>query len=733
MNLPSLHSPPMPCCKRPQQRGSVLVQFALLLGVLVVILGIVDVGYMYYAKRDLQRIADQAAIDAVQNIAYGPSTSPSACTTAGETSIRNNWPIAINQNAQETKVICGNWMPNPPSGQERFRTSGELNAARVIVHGTTPILLPGPWSRTVSAEAIAKRNEPLAVFSVATTLVSVGCHQQLAPLIQLLKIVGVGNPCVTVGGYEGLVGAQVSATGLLKALGLPLDANLTIADINNLLVAKKVSLGFLLDTALTLGGHTELLGFNAELLSLLNAKLGLDALNLEIPLGSGPNGPGIFAAIHAPDGTTGSALNVQLDVLDIVTAAVGIGTSGRGISIPGLSVQIPGILPNLLQVKAGIIEPPSIGIGSVGATAYNAQVRLYADVDTGGGVLGGLLQLLGTRIKLPIFVDVARAKATVEEISCKVPGQNSSTKIRVDASVAQACIGKVSGDPFSTRTPICESIGNETLISVLGLVKINNKVSVNALKNSYLSPEIKADETWRTPGNSLNLGTTLSDLVTELLRLVGELLGSPTNGQWSPAENEASATKIANYYLGIGSATHPKGPIPKNQYLGDGLAGLGHGPKGVYDIPLLRDRLQTDIDRNTKSCFLLPFLCWTNNEWNSWARDIESANTASGRACWGATPEGNVTAGIAGTADDVSRFNQCVERELKEALLEAPNTKPNFLQVLLDPLLSLLKELLNPLGNLLAGPILRDLLGIELGVNDVNVTEVGCGSAQLVY
>ena len=53
--------------------------------------------------------------------------------------------------------------------------------------------------------------------------------------------------------------------------------------------------------------------------------------------------------------------------------------------------------------------------------------------------------------------------------------------------------------------------------------------------------------------------------------------------------------------------------------------------------------------------------------------------------------------------------------------------------MLLAPLLDVLKAILDPLGNLLAGPVLRDLLGIELGLNDVNVKSVGCGSAQLVY
>lgn len=714
------------------QGGSILVQFALILGVLITILGILDIGYMYYAKRDLQRIADLAAIEAVQNIDHGTGTATENCSDGGLRSLAKNWPLAVSRDTERTSVTCGNWDPGNTENRH-FRSNGVLNAAHVTTQGTSLTILPGPWSRTIKAEAVAKRNEPLVNFSVGTRLLGIGCNQKLAPLIQLLKIVGVGDPCLTVGGYEGLVGAQISASGLLKALGLPLDTDLTIADVNDLLAAEKVSLGFLLDTALRLGGHSELLDLNAELLRLLGLGLGIDALHLEVPLGSGSGETGIFASIHAPDGTSASALDVQLNVLDIVTAAVGVGTTGRGVSIPGLSIQVPGVLPNLLQVKAGIIEPPSIGIGGVGATAYNAQVRLFVNVDTTGGVLGGLLQLLGTQIKLPIFVDVARATATVEEITCKVPGKNSTTSIRVDASVAEACIGKTTGDPFSTRTPICKSLQNETLVSVLGLIKIRNQIHISALEDDYTSPALKAGDTWTTPGNSLNLGDTLFGLVDELLRLIGELLGSPTGGQWSASQNEESAVKMADYYLGKSSPNHPGGAIPKDAYLGDGLLGLGRGPKGVYDVPLLRDRLQADINRTTQSCFLLPFLCWQTNEWASWANDIESANIASDRACWGVTPEGFVTAGAAGTAVDVARFNQCVERELKEALLETPNAKPNFLQVLLSPLLEVLKAILNPLGNILAGSILSNLLGIQLGVNDVNVNSIGCGSAQLVY
>ncbi|MBB1599340.1 hypothetical protein A9977_04715 [Variovorax sp. UMC13] len=66
-------------------------------------------------------------------------------------------------------------------------------------------------------------------------------------------------------------------------------------------------------------------------------------------------------------------------------------------------------------------------------------------------------------------------------------------------------------------------------------------------------------------------------------------------------------------------------------------------------------------------------------------------------------------------------------------LQEPAGSKPNFLQVLLNPLLKAVASILDPLGGLLAGPILRDLLGIQLGLNDVEVTSVGCGNAKLVY
>lgn len=719
-----------PWPRRARQTGSVAISVAIAFGTLIVLLIGIELGYLFYQKRELQKAVDLAALAGAAFVApldcgEGVTHAKASANGTGPGDPQRNLPPAFM--LEDADITCGRWDPTAYADAPHFGPGvTDYNAIRIAMQREAPPLLPFfPGTRVIAAEAVAMREEPLAVFSVGSTLVHVGCHQKLAPLVQLLKIVGTGDPCVTVGGYEGLVGAHISASGLLAALGLPLTADLTIADIHALLAARTVKLGLLLETALKLAGQEALLDVNARLLSLLDAQLGIDALDLEIPLGTGPDGPGIFAAIHAPEDTKATALDVQLDVLDLITAAVGVGTSGRGVSVPGLGVQIPGILPNLLEVKAGVIEPPSIGIGGEGATAYNAQVRLYIDVDTAGGAVGGLLQLLGTRVKLPIFVDLVRAKATVEHLSCESPLSDSTAQLRVDSSVAQACIGKVSGDPFSIRTPICESLENETLVSVLGLLKLDNRVKVDAFHQSEISPPLRAGETWQTAGNGLDLGTTLAEVVNELLRLLSEaLLGSPTGGDWTPAENEEAAIQMARYYLGLSSPAHPGGPMP--------TVPLGaSGPTGAYDVDALATRLSADMNRMSQSCLLLGLICWKNDEWADWARHVRTV------ACIGAVPEeGFVTIGPAGTPLHVDRYNRCVERELKEELMKPPpssGTQSSLLQTLLGPLLDLLEAILNPIGNLLAGPVLSDLLGIDLGVNDVNVRSVGCGHARLVY
>ena len=102
-----------------RQGGSLLVQFALLGSVLFLLLGVVDLGYMYYAKRDLQRIADLAATQAAQAI-NAERSNRAACVAAGEDSITANWPVPLTRNSTQTVVSCGNWNPADPARHPRW-------------------------------------------------------------------------------------------------------------------------------------------------------------------------------------------------------------------------------------------------------------------------------------------------------------------------------------------------------------------------------------------------------------------------------------------------------------------------------------------------------------------------------------------------------------------------------------------------------------------------------------
>ncbi|MDD3763895.1 MAG: pilus assembly protein TadG-related protein [Nevskiales bacterium] len=710
-----------------RQRGSVILFAALGISMGVIMLSITNIGFLYYYKREYQKTADLAALAGAAELWDRTASRCGAAVSEATDLINQNLVGRQHDTPGPEDVQCGIWASGDGFAAN---TGASANAVRATVRGTPPRFLSFFPPTVIKAEAIAIQQAPLASFSIGSTVIDVSND---SPLGVVLGAVGIPLEASLIG-YNGLANAQVSASGLLQALGLPLDLGADIGTVNDLLVAEQVSLGFLLDTALTLAGHNELLGLNAQLLSLLSAKLGLNAANIQIPLGTPPGGdgvPGLFASIVAPDATTGSALDVGVNVLDIIAAAVGVGTSGHAVSIPNLSVAIPGVLPNLLRIQSGIIEPPSIAIGGVGATAYNAQVRLYADIDTAGGLVGGLLELLGTRIHLPLFVDIGRAKGTITDIVCEVPHRESTATIRVESSVAELCVGKADGDPFSTRTPICDTIGNETLISVLGLIKVHNHISLDLLDadSDYYdytlpqeSPPLRAGESWTTPGNPINLGSTVAQLVDELLRLLGELLGSPTQTAWTGAENEAAAQSLADYYLGIGADS--LGSLPVAQL---GLL----GPDGAYNTHALVDRLNADINRDSQGC-LLGLICWPTNDWTNWANGVGYYSGLSdaiiGGSCW-------LGAGITGplaNQGNVDSYNSCIRNELTSELLDGPTSdNPNFLQVLLDPLLDLLGALLDPVGNLL-GSVLDDLLGIQLGKNDVEMIAVGCGQVGLV-
>lgn len=462
--------------KRPRQfsfnrpRGGMSVTMMLVMLALLAMLGLVEIGYLFWAKRDAQKVADLAALAGAQRLEL--CTSDNSDNSAARQSA-----LTQNRFAGSLQIRCGNWSATRDT-TNRFQATVDAanprNAVQVIAQRSVlPFFGQNTSLPTVSVQAVARRSEPTAVFAVGSQLLRTRGDSLL---MSTLRLIGLDVTNATVLSYDGLAQANVTPSGLLKALNIPVSANLSVADFNRLLAVNKISLAQLVDATATVVGRDTTVGVQLRALSDLVATR-LDITKLNIALGSESGGGGLFAEVISPDGTAGSALESKISVLNLISTAISIANEGNGIAIGGLNLL--GI-----NVQAGVVEPPSIAIGGVGSRAYNAQVRLMADVDSNNlFALGPLLQLLGTRLHLPVHVDVANAMGTLTGIQCG--GTSPQATIQVDSSVLRACVGNVDPAQRFSKNNVCDNtLQKEQLLTLLGQPLINDKITLPALTSS---------------------------------------------------------------------------------------------------------------------------------------------------------------------------------------------------------------------------------------------------------
>nr|WP_282276536.1 TadG family pilus assembly protein [Stenotrophomonas sp. PS02297] len=704
------------------QRGGGSVMMMLLLLGLVAILGLVEIGHLYWAKREAQKVADLAALAGAQRL--------------GLCSSDNQDNRAARQNAMEQNrfagsitIRCGNWgIANPAADHFREAVDSDhpLNAVKVTTRrAALPFFGQNAGLPTVQAEAVAKLTPPSAVFSVGSQLLRVNGN---SPLGNVLRLVGVNVDTATVLAYDGLAQAKVTPAGLLEALGLPVDVDMSVADFNRFLAANKVSLGRLLSATTTVLDRNGMAGLRLDALaSRIGTQLDLDRLDLQ--LGSTGQAGGLFAAVVAPDGTIGSALQADVNAMDLVTTAIAIASRGRGVAVDNL------VIAGGVEVRAGIIEPPSIAIGGVGARAYNAQVRVAIDIDSDKiPGLGPVLSTLGTRLKLPVYADVTNAMGTLTSLQC---GQAPRTAtIRVDASVLRSCVGKVAAADVFSRSEVCDTrLQNEQLLTLLGAPLINDRISIDALTGSQ-SLTLAEGETGSTRINPLAVGDTAQRLVDELLKVLSRMLDPRGQGMSQPT----TAANLADQFL---KAANPGG--------------------GRYDVDRTINLLRTGsqglppLDWNVSKG--VPFACgllyldtcfrdgsvWEGYRATATGQGLGALSGLLGSLLGGLAVERCNS--LLGNLD----YNNCLKRNLTSYLQTAPGglldaysgsgvTSPGngavtcngLLCLVLKPALDFLKPLLNSVGTLLTRT-LAEVLGLELGRTDVHVQSIQCAPAQLVY
>ncbi|WP_333628887.1 TadG family pilus assembly protein [Stenotrophomonas cyclobalanopsidis] len=703
------------------QRGGMSVTMMLVLVSLVAMLGLVEVGYLLWAKRDAQKVADLAALAGAQRL--------DLCTSGNtdNAAARHN---ALQENGfgGQLEVSCGNWNANHASADHflaAVSAENPRNAVKVVAHRSVlPFFGINAQLPTVSAQAVAKRTAPSAVFSVGSQLMRTNGN---SPLMSTLRLVGLDVSNATVLSYDGLAQVNITPSGLLKALGIEVEANLSVADFNRLLSVNRISLAQLVDaTAVVLGRDSVAAAQLRALGSLVST--GLDIHQANITLGSQTGGGGLFAEVIAPDGTIGSALESKINVLDLLNTGISIANDNNGLQVRGL---------NLLGIdaKAGVIEPPSIAIGGIGARAYNAQVRLMVDVDSNRvPAIGALLSLLGTRLHLPLHVDVTNAMGTLTSIQCGATPPTATVK--VDSSVLRACVGSVNAADVFSKSNVCDAtLQNAQLLTLLGQPLINNKITLGALTDSQ-SLTLAAGQAGSTRVNPLALGDTVSNLVSELLRVLSGMLSGPAS------DPRKAATALADRYL---TAAHPAGgrynvdnviPLLIEGDPSIKLEKLGEWP-APYGVP--------------RACGLLELGSCTSpgTVWQAYKVTVTGEGLGILDALLGALT-GQLLVKRCDSLLGNLNYNNCARDNLASYIQTKPGgfedsasgggvltpgenvSCSGLLCTVLTPILEILKPVLNSVGKLLTN-ILADLLGLELGRTDVSMQSIQCNAAQLVY
>lgn len=441
-----------------RQQGSVLLQFALLLGVIVSILGVVDLGYLFYAKRELQRNADLSALHAVQSIDFNVpngSQRASRCEQAGLQSVDANWPASSPITPLLKSTTCGEWDAGLYSAPEHFQpNAANVNAARVVLEGRSPAFFPGPWSRVITAQAVAKRGAPLATVLIRSTLASLDGGM----LNVLLGAVLGSQISVDAASWKGIAQLNVN---LLQMFGSLLQMNTSIGSYEELLNAQ-VKLSDVLQAMLTAvepGTVTD-----ADIAALRQIAL-LNFGNVQVRLGD---------LIKLENIDPSAALNLGISALELLQGALQVAAKNHALD---LNLGIPG----LLTVKSKIIEPAQLAVignplnTSVVIEARTAQVRVWAALDTqatpSSSILKSVLDLVVNllklvlsilinvevlpefrnlnQLKLDVLVDVARGYARIEDVECQqVP---NVMNMKVEKAGVDVYVGKMSGTTLVQR------------------------------------------------------------------------------------------------------------------------------------------------------------------------------------------------------------------------------------------------------------------------------------------
>lgn len=379
------------------------LSLALVLGALAV-----DLGHLFWTKRELQKAADLASLSAVTDLSNADDIARKIAEANG---------LDAHLSGSTLTATVGVYDETNRS----FASGGEVtsqNAVEVTINRSEPyFFLPG--SQALQAKAVAVRT-PIASFSLGTFLGRVDAQSSPVLNAVLGGLLG-GAVSLDILGYQGLAAANVSLMGLSTGLGLGtvnelLNANVTIGELLDATIAALTAKG----DAVSLTAAGTLGTVKASVSSALSLRVG-DLLKVD------QNNPE-------------AAASAEVNVLQLLTLGAQVANGGVALDLGGVGLNLGALLN--LGLKLQLSGEPDIAIGPARQdTSGNWVTRAHSGqvgVDLDLSVLGGL-------VHLPIRVEAAAADAELIGARCEVPWENSTVTVRTQPQLLKLSIpqGKI--------------------------------------------------------------------------------------------------------------------------------------------------------------------------------------------------------------------------------------------------------------------------------------------------
>lgn len=419
-----------------RQHGSMAIAMMLMLLGLISILGIVEVGYLYWAHRDAQKVADLAALSGAQQLngPACPTGSPAYVAASGNATDNGGTPA---NGYSGIDISCGR---QPAGGSSILApaSASSVAAIKVVANRSVNHIFGMAWKSTfpIKAEAVAINSQPIAAFSVGSALLKLDL---LKNLLGSTLDTSIG---LSVLSSNGIANASVSLLDIINNI----HKNIPSIDIGTVqsVLSAPITLDDFLNAyveALPQGTDTSIIeawisDIDKPITNSAGAKIILG--DTEITLGDILN-----ANVNTSDPQT--ALNATISAADILQTAILVADSKHALSLPATSIDIPGIAS--IDLSLSVIEPPQIGVGGVGTTAHTAQIRLAADISA-----LSVVNLGGQPVSdLSVAIEVAPSEGTIKDITCNVPSASGVTdNVTISVAPKAASVGILSSS-YATK------------------------------------------------------------------------------------------------------------------------------------------------------------------------------------------------------------------------------------------------------------------------------------------